>query len=59
MATNVHCPQFGKPVPDYHPYVAVGDLNGDEKTDFAVVLVDTAKTSKAFTLVIFNGSFRC
>src|SRR5258706_8909400 len=46
-----------KPVPDYHPYVAVGDFNGDRTTDFAVVLVDTAKTTKVFTLVIFNGPF--
>ena len=46
-----------KPVPDYHPYVAVGDFNGDKRTDFAVVVVDTAKTTKAFTLVIFNGPF--
>jgi len=27
-----------KPVPDYHPYIATVDFNGDGAEDFAVVL---------------------
>jgi len=46
-----------KPVPDYHPYRAVGDFNGDGNIDFAAVLIDKTKTEKAFVLVIFNGPF--
>jgi len=47
-----------RPVPDYHPYRAVGDFNGDGRQDFAVVLVDTSKRDKVFVLVVFNGPFR-
>ena len=46
------------PVPDYHPYVATGDFNGDGITDFAVVLIDNSKSVKHFELVVFNGPFR-
>jgi hypothetical protein len=46
-----------KPVPDYHPYTATGDFNGDGVEDFAVVLVDRSKQEKNFTLVVFNGPF--
>ncbi len=46
-----------KPVPDYHPYRAVGDFNGDGNIDFAVVLIDKTKSEKAFVLAIFNGPF--
>ncbi len=28
-----------KPVPDYHPYTATGDFNGDGVEDFAVVVI--------------------
>jgi hypothetical protein len=45
-----------KPVPDYQPYAATGDFNGDGHGDFAVVVVDTTKSiAKAFALVVFNG----
>lgn len=44
-------------VPDYHPYVAAGDFNGDGIEDFAVVLIDQSKKEKNFALVIFNGPF--
>ena len=46
-----------KPVPDYDPYRAVGDFNGDGYIDFAVVVIDTKKSKDAFALVIFNGPF--
>lgn len=54
---RTHSDDVGKAVADYHPYAAVGDFNGDGKTDFAVALVDTSKTTKAFTLIVFNGPF--
>jgi hypothetical protein len=44
-----------KPVPDYHPYLATGDFNGDGNRDLAVVVVDTAKRRHNFTLLVFNG----
>jgi hypothetical protein len=43
-----------KPVPDYHPYVASGDFNGDGTTDCAVVVISTRK-QRDFTLLVFNG----
>ena len=42
-------------VPDYHPYRAVGDFNGDGVTDFAIVVIDKSKTLRRFTLLVFNG----
>jgi hypothetical protein len=44
-----------KPIPDYHPYIATGDFNGDGIQDFAVVVIDRSKSSKSFTLLVFNG----
>jgi hypothetical protein len=44
-----------KPVPDYNPYVATGDFNGDGVRDFAVVVVIKSKTKDNFTLAVFNG----
>jgi hypothetical protein len=32
-----------KPVPDYHPYTATGDFNGDGVEDFAVAVVERSK----------------
>lgn len=46
-----------KPIPDYHPYVATGDFNGDGVDDFAVVVVDRSKDKNNFVLVVFNGPF--
>jgi hypothetical protein len=46
-----------KPIPDYHPYVATGDFNGDGVRDFAVVLIDRSKKEKNFALIVFNGPF--
>jgi len=46
-----------KPVPDYHPYIATGDFNGDGVRDFAVVVIDPSKKEKNFALVVFNGPF--
>lgn len=47
-----------KPVPDYHPYIATGDFNGDGVEDFAVVVINPAKAEKNFALVVFNGPFK-
>ena len=51
----------GIPEPDYHPYLVVGDFNGDGYVDFAVVVDDIAKLEKNFvnasTLLVFNGPF--
>lgn len=46
------------PVPDYHPYIATGDFNGDGVEDFAVVLIDRTKQENNFALVAFNGPFK-
>ena len=46
-----------KPVPDYHPYTATGDFNGDGVEDFAVVVIDSSKKEKNYTLLVFNGPF--
>ncbi len=43
-----------KPVPDYHPYVASGDFNGDGVVDFAAVVIGTRKAHD-FVLLVFNG----
>jgi hypothetical protein len=46
-----------RPVPDYHPYVATGDFNGDGVRDFAAVVIDKTKSAHQFTLLVFNGPF--
>ncbi len=43
-----------KPVPDYHPYVANGDFNGDGKLDLAVAVIQVTIPHK-FTILVFNG----
>jgi|SRR5271169_2328480 len=45
------------PVPDYHPYAATGDFNGDAIGDFAVVVIDHSKSTGNFALLVFNGPF--
>ena len=47
-----------KPVPDYHPYIATGDFNGDGVEDFAVILIDPTKREKNFALIVFNGPIK-
>src|SRR3989442_5262609 len=47
-----------KPVPDYHPYTATGDFNGDGVEDFAVVVIERSKQENNFALVVFNGPFK-
>ncbi len=44
-----------KPVPNYHPYIATGDFNGDGAIDFAVAVVDGSRSTDRFTLLVFNG----
>jgi hypothetical protein len=41
---------------NYVPYYFAGDFNGDNRTDFAVALVDAKKQgAKKFAVLIFNG----
>jgi hypothetical protein len=47
-----------KAVPDYHPYRATGDFNGDGVEDFAVVVVGRSKQENNFALLVFNGPFK-
>lgn len=47
-----------EPVPDYHPYVATGDFNGDGLPDFAVVVISERGSGVAHRLVVFNGTGR-
>ena len=47
-----------KPVPDYHPYIATGNFNGDGAEDFALVVVERSKQANNFALVVFNGPFK-
>jgi hypothetical protein len=42
-------------VPDYHPYVATGDFNGDGKEDFAVLVLKKSAAGSSFALAVFNG----
>jgi hypothetical protein len=46
------------PVPDYHPFAATGDFNGDGAEDFAVIVVDQSKNENPGTLLVFNGPFK-
>lgn len=41
--------------PNYHPYYAAGDFNGDGKEDFAVVLVKKKTSQWPYVFAIFNG----
>lgn len=43
-----------KPLPGYHPYIAVGDFNGDGSIDFAVAVIRNDDPSQ-FATLIFNG----
>jgi len=45
----------GAPVPNYHPYTATGDFNGDNSEDSAFVVVQKSGRSDGFALLIFNG----
>jgi hypothetical protein len=47
-----------KSLPDYHPYTATGDFNGDGVEDFAVVIVERSKQENNFALLVFNGPFK-
>lgn len=47
---------WGTPMPDYEPYIFVGDFNGDGKPDFAIMLCDKTKADEG-VLVIFNGPY--
>ncbi|HWK31361.1 MAG TPA: hypothetical protein VNR20_04665 [Terriglobales bacterium] len=47
-----------KAIPDYQPYVATGDFNGDSHRDFAVVVIHTSEhAERRFSLLVFNGPF--
>jgi hypothetical protein len=47
-----------KAVPDYHPYIATGDFNGDGQQDFAAAVMKRSKKDSNFALLIFNGPFK-
>jgi hypothetical protein len=47
---------------DYHPYYAVGDFNGDRRTDFAVALIEMeadaeGRVEQRFVVAVFNAPF--
>jgi hypothetical protein len=43
-------------IPDYQPYVATGDFNGDSHRDFAIAVIDTSeRAERRFSLLVFNG----
>ena len=47
---------------NYHPYYAVGDFNGDGKTDFAVALIELeeggeGRATQKFVVAVFNAPF--
>jgi hypothetical protein len=46
-----------KAAPDYHPYIATGDFNGDGAEDFAAVVIDGSARKDRYTLLVFNGPF--
>lgn len=46
----------GAAVPDYHPYILVGDFRGNGVADFAVMFRRADKRDAAF-LAIFDGPF--
>jgi hypothetical protein len=48
--------------PDFHPYYAVGDFNGDGKKDFAVALIELEADAEGrletkFVVAVFNAPF--
>jgi len=48
--------------PDFHPYYAVGDFNGDGKKDFAVALIELesdaeGRLEQKFVVAVFNAPF--
>src|SRR5258708_5456139 len=43
--------------PDYHPYRAVGDFNGDGAVDFALVVLESSKAARQFTVLVFNAPY--
>ncbi len=47
-----------KSIPNYQPYYAVGDFNGDGAEDFAAALINGTKQARQFAIVIFNGPFK-
>jgi hypothetical protein len=42
-----------KPIPDYHPYVAVGDINGGGEVDFAVAVIRNSSPG-SFAILVFG-----
>ena len=46
-----------KPIPNYHPYYAIGDFNSDGNEDFAVAVIDDNNPNQKFTILVFNGPY--
>jgi hypothetical protein len=46
----------GQPMPNYEPYVVVGDFNGSGHTGFAIILISRTNAQSS-VLAIFNGPF--
>jgi hypothetical protein len=49
---------WGVPIPDFEPYLLVGDFRGNGQSDFALVVKGNDMNLAGGTLVIFDGPFR-
>lgn len=46
---------WGQPIPDYEPFLRVGDFRQNGQSDVAAVVIDRASKSSDRLLVIFDG----
>ena len=48
---------WGKPIPDFEPYMLAGDFRGNGQSDFAVIVRKNSTDDGTGTIVIFDGPF--